>query len=136
MMWCWIRSKQSFDECSLSYSTQVLPTQMVTMVTMGGDLQPGCLADRLPSQKKSLVFMGSPCVNLATLQGSKLLQQVLQSIMVIRNLRAAAAAIYQGHQKSEGCCSNQSIRVIRNSGCCSNQSIRVIRNLGVNGFLV
>jgi hypothetical protein len=33
-----------------------LPT-MVTMVTMGGDLQPGCLADRL------LTGLGQPQIN-------------------------------------------------------------------------
>jgi len=31
--------------------------QMVTMVTMGGDLQPGCLADRL------LTGLGQPQIN-------------------------------------------------------------------------
>jgi len=38
-------------------SRDMAPTLMVTMVTIGGDLQPGCLADRL------LTGLGQPQIN-------------------------------------------------------------------------
>ena len=63
------RSKPTVANCRVSEKMRFLskPTvwregeegeQLVTMVTMGGDLQPGCLADRL------LTGLGQPHINL------------------------------------------------------------------------
>jgi hypothetical protein len=40
-----------------AYDVLAHPITMVTMVTIGGDLQPGCLADRL------LTGLGQPQIN-------------------------------------------------------------------------
>jgi hypothetical protein len=45
-LWCGLLSDYDCVICD-AHQSNAMQHSMVTMVTMGGDLQPGCLADRL-----------------------------------------------------------------------------------------